>query len=109
MNAVCHRFFFVCASLAFTGSIAPAQNEPKNAAAITVANTPAKSTIALAPAVIMMHGQPGQSTTQTLTISNQVNTELRFEIEAQDVIVRDGKRVFVRAGQLPASIAAQVV
>jgi len=51
----------------------------------------------------------GQSYSQTLTITNQTNQDLIFEMMAEDVVVRDGKRVFVAAGEIPAGIAATAV
>ncbi len=68
-----------------------------------------KPTLSLSPAVVMLKGQPGQSTTQTLTITNQTGGEFAFDMVAEDVIVRDGKRVFVAAGETPRSIAATAV
>lgn len=67
------------------------------------------SALSLSPAVIITRGQPGQSATQTLTLSNQTNMPFSFEMIAQDIVVRDGKRVFVNAGELPRSIAATAV
>jgi hypothetical protein len=67
------------------------------------------SAIALSPAVIMLKGQPGQSTTQTLTLANQTEAEFAFDLVAEDVIVKDGKRTFVAAGETKGSIAATAV
>jgi hypothetical protein len=38
-----------------------------------------------------------------LTLVNGTVLELAFELEAQDVIVRDGRRVFVPAGERDSS------
>lgn len=65
--------------------------------------------IALSPAVIMARGTYGQGMTQTLTLSNNTSAEFVFEMEAQDVLVQEGKRVFVTAGETPNSIAASAV
>lgn len=65
--------------------------------------------LALSPAVVMLRGKPGQSATQTLTISNGLPVEMRFQIEVQDVAVKDGKRVYMPAGQVPSGIAASTV
>jgi hypothetical protein len=51
----------------------------------------------------------GQSYTQILTITNQTGQELTFEMVAEDVIVRDGMRVVVPAGETPEGIAATAV
>ena len=66
-------------------------------------------TVSLSPAVVMLQGQTGQSTKQTLTFMNGTSKPFAFEMMAKDVVVRDGKRVFVDAGALAGSIAATAV
>jgi hypothetical protein len=66
-------------------------------------------TLSLSPAVVMLAGDFGQSTTQTLTLMNGTSRPFSFDLAAQDVIVRDGKRAFVDAGELAGSIAATAV
>lgn len=68
-----------------------------------------KPSISLSPAVIMGRGNFGQGLTQTLTLSNNTGADLNFELLAEDMIVKDGKRVYVPAGELPDSIAATAV
>ena len=51
----------------------------------------------------------GQSYTQMLTLINQTDQEFVFEMVAQDVVVRDGKRGFVPAGETPHGIAETAV
>ena len=70
---------------------------------------PEKPSISLSPAVIMGKGSFGQGLTQTLTLSNNTGADLGFELLAQDMIVKDGKRVYVPAGELPDSIASTAV
>jgi hypothetical protein len=65
--------------------------------------------ITLSPAVIPLAGSAGQSVTQVLTLQNDSDLPLAFEMEARDVVVRDGARVFVEAGVLADSIAASAV
>jgi hypothetical protein len=65
--------------------------------------------ITLSPSVIELKGTFAQSTTQTLTMTNQTAMALSFNMRAQDVITAGGKRVFVAAGDLPRSIAATAV
>jgi hypothetical protein len=65
-----------------------------------------RASIALSPAIIMVRCKPGQSTTQTLTIVNHTASEVRFNLAAEDVVVRDGKRSYSPAGQIPNGIAA---
>jgi len=76
-------------------------------AAIAAAQTPdtQRSTLALSPALIMVHCKPGQSTTQTLTLVNHTPTDLSFNLATEDVVIRDGKRVFLPAGQIANGIA----
>ena len=69
----------------------------------------AQPSISLSPAVITAKGSNGQGLTQILSLNNNTSAEFVFEMEAQDVIVRDGKRVFVAAGEEPGSIAATAV
>jgi len=65
--------------------------------------------ISLSPAVVMAKGSFGQGLTQTLTMTNQTSTEMAFQLEAEDVVVKDGKRVFIPAGEVEHSIAASAV
>jgi hypothetical protein len=68
-----------------------------------------RASISLSPAVIMVRCKPGQGTTQTLTISNNTASEVRFNLETQDVVVSDGKRSFSPAGLIANGIAATSV
>lgn len=79
------------------------------AAALPHADSRPQSSLALSPAVIMLNAQAGQSTTQKLSISNLTPTTFEFTLEAMDVAVRDGKRVFVTAGELTGSIAGTAI
>ena len=65
--------------------------------------------LSLSPAVVLARGAFGQSLSQTLTITNDTSNEFAFEMAAQDVIVKDGKRIFVPAGETEHSIAATAV
>jgi hypothetical protein len=65
--------------------------------------------ITLSPAVVPLRGTGGQSITQSLTLRNDSDIALDFTLEARDVVVRDGARVVVKAGDLPDSIAASAV
>ena len=68
-----------------------------------------KPSISLSPAVVMAKGKFGQALTQTLTLTNQTARDFAFEMVAEDVVVKDGKRAFVAAGETPNSIAATAV
>lgn len=69
----------------------------------------APPTIMLSPAVISAKGSYGQGITAQLSLSNDTGNTLGFEMIAQDVTTKDGKRVFVPAGEVPGSIAATAV
>ena len=68
-----------------------------------------KPSISLSPAVIMAKGNFGQGLTQTLTLTNQTARDFAFDLIAEDVVIKDGKRVFVPAGETPNSIASTAV
>lgn len=65
--------------------------------------------LSLSPAVIALRGNPGESTRQTLLLHNGTTLALTFDVEAQDVVTKDGRRQFARAGATPGSIAATAV
>ncbi len=69
----------------------------------------AQSSVSLAPAVVMVRCKFSQGDTHTLTLTNQTQQDFAFEMVAEDVVVRDGKRGFVPAGETPGSIAATAV
>jgi hypothetical protein len=66
-------------------------------------------TLSLSPAVVMLRGDYGQSTTQTLTLTNGTSRLFSFDLVAQDVVIRDGVRTFAAAGSIAGSIAATAV
>jgi hypothetical protein len=68
-----------------------------------------KPSISLSPAVVMAKGSFNQTLTQTLTLTNQTGRDFAFEMVAEDVLIKDGKRVFVAAGETPNSIASSAV
>lgn len=65
--------------------------------------------VTLSPAVITLRGTFGQSTTQRLTLTNGASRALTFDLVAQDVVVKEGRRTFVPAGEIDGSIAATAV
>ena len=75
----------------------------------TAAVLAARSSVSLAPAVVLVRCKFGQSYTQTLTLTNQTQQDFVFEMVAQDVVVRDGKRGFVPAGETARGIAETAV
>src|SRR5580658_4773012 len=87
-------------------SIAGAQSPPVQTS--NRSDVPPPS-LALSPAIIMVRGKSGDSTTQTLTITNHTAGEINFHLTTEDLVVRDGKRSFVPAGQTANGIAAGAV
>lgn len=71
--------------------------------------TAAAQSLTLSPAAVALTGHAGQSTTQHLTVFNGTTTPLGFELVAKDVVVKNGQRVFVDAGELRGSVAATAV
>lgn len=65
--------------------------------------------ISLTPTLIALECEPGHSAKQTLTLANQTSSELTFEAVARDLVVRDGKAVFLPAGAALNGIAATAV
>jgi hypothetical protein len=65
--------------------------------------------LSLSPSVVEMSGRVGQSATQTLRLTNKTSQSMDFDLQAQDVVVKDGARTHVAAGQLKGSIAATAV
>lgn len=79
------------------------------AVAAAVLPVSAQTSLSLTPAVIMAKGNFGQSLTQKLTINNQTPNIFHFEMMAEDIVVRDGKRIFMPAGEAENSVAATAV
>jgi hypothetical protein len=73
------------------------------------AATAAAQSLVLRPAAVPLKGHVGQSVTQLITLHNEGDQPLEFDVVAQDVVVLDGKRVFFEAGKLAGSIAATAV
>lgn len=71
--------------------------------------TATAGTLTLSPAVVPLGGKVGQSTQQHLTLFNGTSETLTFTLVAKDVVVRDGKREFVDAGNVTGSVAATAV
>jgi hypothetical protein len=102
----------LCFSAALHAQSAPPTNaqNPGPPSPLQPAPDPAtKPSISLVPAVVMAKGSFGQGLTQTLTLTNQTARDFAFEMVAEDVVIKDGKRVFVPAGETPNSIAASAV
>jgi hypothetical protein len=100
------RALLLCSSMLGCAASLSAQVAPPLARPTPEA---AKPSISLSPAVIMAKGNFGQELTQTLTLTNQSGLDLAFDLVAEDVVIKEGKRVFVPAGETPNSIAATAV
>ena len=74
-----------------------------------VADTQPGSTLTLTPAVVLAKLKPGQGLTQSLHMSNTTSGIFRFDVEVMDVVVKDGQRVYVPAGETEGGIAASAV
>src|ERR1041384_5232350 len=91
--------FLTMNAFAQTAPTAPSQTRPSPLQ--PAADPASKPSISLSPAVIMAKGSFGQGLTQTLTLSNQTGRDFAFDLVAEDVVIKDGKRVFVPAGETP--------
>ena len=69
----------------------------------------AAQSVSLSPAVVQFRGAPGATSTQTLTLRNGSTVPLAFDLQAQDVVVRNGKRIFVAAGEVSGGMARTAV
>ena len=104
------RLVAVAVSLLAVCFPASAQTQPANPpAAPLVGKGNQPPSISLSPAVIMARGAYGQGLTQTLTLSNNTSAEFAFDLEAEDVVIQDGKRVYIPAGETQNSIAVTAV
>jgi hypothetical protein len=92
-----HVISLICLSVLSVGFQARADNEPP------------RPTLTLTPAVVSATLQPGQAWTQSLRMSNFTGGKFRFDVEVQDVVVRNGVRTYAPAGELESSIAATAV
>ena len=100
----------LCAALGAAQTQTPAPQPPSTAPKVLARSAEGiPPSISLSPAVVMAKGSFGQGLTQTLTMTNQTSSEMAFQLEAEDVVVKDGKRVFVSAGEVEHSIAASAV
>src|SRR6478609_5715317 len=94
----------LCFSASLNAQAVPAV--PQNPVTPPAADKPS---ISLSPAVVMAKGSFNQTLTQTLTLTNQTGRDFAFELVAEDVLIKDGKRIFVAAGETPNSIASSAV
>lgn len=101
---IVHRAKYLAPWLLYS-ALAAAQLAPAPQAGLAGENGLPPS-ISLSPAVVMARGAFGQGLVQTLTLSNQTNTDFAFDLVAEDVVIQKGQRVYVPAGETEHSIAA---
>ena len=101
--------FFLAVPLYAQAAQSSAAQTPANGLTSPPLAEGTKPSISLSPAVVMARGAFGQGLTQTLTLTNQTARDFAFEMVAEDVLIKDGKRVYVAAGEAPNSIAATAV
>ena len=75
----------------------------------SAAQQQAGPSLALSPGVIQVKAQPGVSSSHVMTMTNLTGTRFRFVLEAFDVVTREGKRVFIAAGETEGGIARSAV
>lgn len=94
--------FLMCCTLTATAGVTLALS-------LAAPGSAAAQNVTLSPAVVPLSGRAGQSTSRQFTLSNATDQPLSFTLVAKDVVVRNGQRVFVEAGELRGSVAATVV
>jgi hypothetical protein len=97
------------AVLASTGGWCAGPEAATPSAPAAAATSVPRPSLSLSPSVVMLEGRHGQSVTRAVRLTNHTAHPFTFQMEARDVVTRDGKRVFVPAGELPGSIAATAV
>ncbi len=66
-------------------------------------------TLNVAPTLILADVPPEQTTTYTLTVNNLTPQEFTFELAGKDLVLKDGKAVFLVPGEIPDSVAVNLV
>jgi hypothetical protein len=99
------KFAMALAALAVLTS-APSHGQEKLDAAVKAGPQPS---ISLSPSVVMLQGRPGESYTQALHFTNHTPIPLTFDMEAMDLVARNGTRTFLVPGEIPKSIAATAI
>jgi hypothetical protein len=83
--------------------------QQKAPAALVADTAGSQQSISLSPTLSAVTSGPGQTAKQTLTLVNKTPNELSFEVVVEDMVVRDGKAVFVPAGVALNGLAATAV
>jgi cytoskeletal protein RodZ len=90
-------------------SLLPAEQSAAEASPASATVPPESTSLTLVPSLILVPGKPGQTTSHSLVIHNRTSFEFTFEVEARDLVIRNGRPVFLTAGQLPDSVAANLL
>jgi hypothetical protein len=91
------------------GVLFNASDVAKSRAGQATARQPSAPSLALSPGVVEVKAQPGASSAHVMTMTNLTGTKFKFVLEAFDVVIRDGLRVFVPAGETEGGIARSAV
>jgi hypothetical protein len=95
--------------LFLAGVLCGASNSARRAGGQSTSQQPTAPSLALSPGVIEVKTQPGASSAHVMTMTNLTGTRFKFVMEAFDVVTRDGKRVFVPAGETEGGIARSAI
>jgi hypothetical protein len=96
-------------TLFLTGVFCGASDTANRGGDQTTAQQPVAPSLALSPGVIQVRAQPGASSAHVMTMTNLTGAKFRFVLEAFDVVIRDGKRAFIPAGETEGGIARSAV
>jgi hypothetical protein len=104
------RFNLRLVSMLFlAGVLFNASDAAKRGGDQAAAQQPAVPSLALSPGVIQVKAQPGASSAHVMTLTNLTGAKFRFVLEAFDVVIHEGKRVFIPAGETEGGIARSAV
>jgi hypothetical protein len=95
--------------LFLAGVLFNASDAAKRGGDQAAAQQPAVPSLALSPGVIQVKAQPGASSAHVMTLTNLTGAKFRFVLEAFDVVIHEGKRVFIPAGETEGGIARSAV
>lgn len=92
-----------------TGSASQGSDGPPSSEIGSSASLNSPDSFSLAPTVAVIQCKLGETISRSLTFYNPSASELTFEAVTQDVVLREGKVSFARAGALLNGIAATAV
>jgi hypothetical protein len=95
--------------LCLTGAFCSASDTASRGGDQDAPQQPTAPSLALSPGVIQVNAQPGASSAHVMTMTNLTGAKFKFVLEAFDVVIREGKRVFIPAGETEGGIARSAV